>query len=143
MISTKHTLLLATLFLFLIHEVKSQDIIDNKVYRVTAYKKGNNTINSVSNYAEVIPPLSIYIPSAFTPNNDGINDTFGVKGEGITNFHIYIYNRWGELLFETTNPKQQWDGNFKGRKSEQGTYVYKLMASGMTKERTGMVNLIY
>lgn len=141
--NTKTLTFILTVILISIQGIQAQNITDNKVYRVTAYKNGNNNIYSVSNYAEVIPPLSIYIPSAFTPNNDGINDTFGVKGEGIKNFHIYIYNRWGELLFESTNPKQQWDGSFKGRKSEQGTYVYKLLASGLDKEKTGVVSLIY
>ena len=114
------------------------------MYRVTAYKSGNNTIASTSNYAEVIPPVSIYIPSAFTPNGDGINDTFGVKGEGISDFHIYIYDRWGEVIFESTNPRTQWDGKFKGKSVENGTYVYQLFAAGYSgKGKTGAVTLVY
>lgn len=97
----------------------------------------------MSNYAEVIPPLSIYIPNAFTPNGDGMNDAFGVKGEGIRNFHLYIYNRWGEVIFETTNPKQQWDGSYAGNPVEQGVYVYQVFASGFGKNsKTGSVTLV-
>lgn len=140
----KHFLIFCSLFFYVCATgVLAQHVTDNKVYRVIAYKKGNNSIYSVSNYAEVIPPISMYIPSAFTPNEDGINDTFGVKGEGISNFHIYIYNRWGELIFESTNPKQQWDGRCNGNKSEQGTYVYKVYASGLEKGKTGVVSIVY
>jgi gliding motility-associated-like protein len=123
---------------------KAQNVIDNKVYRVTAFQQGNNTITSTSNYAEVIPPLNIYIPSAFTPNGDGINDNFGVKGEGIRNYHLFIYNRWGTVIFESTNPKQQWDGKYNGEPAESGTYVYQLFATGVSsKGKTGSVTLVY
>lgn len=123
---------------------RAQSVSEDKTYRVTAYKRGNTTISSTSNYTEVTPPLHLYIPSAFSPNGDGLNDTFGVKGEGIKNYHLYIYNRWGEVLFESTNPKQQWDGTFSGRPAEQGTYVYQLFASGIeSKGKTGAVTLVY
>jgi gliding motility-associated-like protein len=124
--------------------LRAQNVLDNRVYRVTAYQHGNTSVTSTSNYAEVIPPLSIYIPSAFTPNGDGLNDTFGVKGEGIQQYHIYIYNRWGEVIFESTNPKQTWDGRVNGNPSEQGSYVYQLFASGLGKKgKTGVVSIVY
>jgi gliding motility-associated-like protein len=121
----------------------AQNVLDNKVYRVTAYKNGNPGIMSVSNYVEVVPPLSVFIPDAFTPNGDGINDLFGVKGEGLTNFNLRIFNRWGEVLFESSNPKQQWDGTYKGKPVQGDTYVYQLYASGLgSKIRTGSVTLV-
>ena len=123
--------------------LQAQNVLENKTYRVTALQRGNNSITSMSNYAEVIPPLSIYIPNAFTPNGDGMNDVFGVKGEGIRNFHLYVYDRWGEVVFETTNPKQQWDGNYAGNPVEQGVYVYQVFASGLGKNsKTGSVTLV-
>jgi gliding motility-associated-like protein len=140
----KHRILLAASILCLFLDgALAQNVLDNKVYRVTAYKRGNTNITSTSNYAEVIPQLGLYIPSAFTPNDDGINDTFGVKGEGLGDFHIYIFNRWGEVIYESTNPRQQWDGRYKGNKSEQGTYVYKVYALGLEKGKTGKVTIIY
>jgi len=121
----------------------AQNILENKMYRVTAYKSGNNTIASTSNYAEVIPPLSVFIPDAFTPNGDGLNDSFGVKGEGIQNFTLSIFNRWGEQVFVCHNARQQWDGTYQGKPAEGGTYVYRFLASGKgAKERTGSVTLI-
>jgi gliding motility-associated-like protein len=122
----------------------AQNVLDNHVYRVTAHKRGNVTITSTSNYAEVIPPVSIYIPSAFTPNGDGMNDTFGVKGEGISDFHIIVYDRWGEVIFESTSARKQWDGKYKGKPVEQGTYVYQLFASGVSsKGKAGSVTVVY
>jgi len=122
---------------------QAQNVVDNKVYRVTAYKRGNTTVTSTSNYAEVSPPLNMYIPSAFSPNGDGINDLFGVKGEGIKDFQILVYNRWGEVIFESTEARKQWDGRYNGNPVEQGTYVYKLFAAGVKKPKTGAVTVIY
>jgi gliding motility-associated-like protein len=122
---------------------RAQSVLENKVYRVTAYKMGNTNVMSTSNYAEVIPPLSIYIPNAFTPNGDGINDTFGVKGEGIKDFHLVIFNRWGEIIFESREARKQWDGKVDGQQVEQGVYVYELFANGAKKGRTGSVTVVY
>lgn len=125
------------------YSLMAQEVLENPVYRVTAYKSGNNQISSTSNYAEVIPPVSIYIPNAFTPNGDGINDSFGVKGEGIRNFHLFIYDRWGAKIFETTNPKQQWDGLYGGKPAEQGVYVVQVYAYGLAKSaRNASVTLV-
>lgn len=143
-----HRTTLKRLFIFLIvftwtYSLVAQDVLENNVYRVTAYKNGNNQITSTSNYAEVIPPVSIYVPNAFTPNGDGINDTFGVKGEGIRNFHLFIFDRWGEKIFETTNPRQTWDGLYGGEPAEQGTYVVQVYAYGLAKSaRNASVTLV-
>lgn len=125
------------------NSLSAQNVLDNKMYRVTAYKTGNHTVSSTSNYAEVIPPLSVFIPNTFTPNGDGINDTFGVKGEGIQNFTMRIFDRWGAVVFESHSPKQQWDGTYKGQPAQMDTYVYQLFASGIgSNAKTGSVNLI-
>jgi gliding motility-associated-like protein len=122
---------------------RAQDILPNKVYRITAYQRGNNNIVSTSNYAEVIPPVSIFIPNAFTPNGDGINDDFGVKGEGIQNFKMLIYNRWGEVIYSSTNPGEHWDGKVNNEPVENGVYVYEVFAKGYGKHpKTGSVTLL-
>ena len=121
----------------------AQDILPNKIYRVTAYQSGNNNIKSVSNYAEVIPPVSIFIPSAFTPNDDGINDSFGVKGEGIQNYKMLIYDRWGHVIYSSTNPHEHWDGKYNNEPVENGVYVYEVFAKGFGKHpKTGAVTLL-
>jgi len=99
-------------------------------YRVTAFQSGNSQVISISNVAEIIPAAAIYIPNAFTPNGDGLNDTFGAIGEGITEYNIQIFNRWGELIFESNDMKTQWDGNYQNELAPTGVYVYKINAKG-------------
>ena len=73
-----------------------------------------------------IPAGLLPIPNAFTPNSDGINDTFGLIGslEEITRFNMQIFNRWGAKLYETTDPYKPWDGTFQGILCETGTYLW-------------------
>lgn len=117
----------------------------SRKYRVTAYKNGNSQITSMSNVAEVIPTMTFYIPDAFTPNGDGINDTFGISGEAVKKFDMKIYNRWGELIFESEDATSSWDGNYKGKRVPQGVYVYQLSAQANTGEhasRKGTVTVV-
>ena len=82
----------------------------SRKYRVVAYKNGSPQTFSVSNEVEVIPPMTLYIPNTFTPNGDGLNDTFGIAGEAVKDFKMEVFNRWGQLVFESTNPNLRWDG---------------------------------
>lgn len=73
----------------------------------------------------------LFIPNAFSPNGDGINDLFYVYGDaGISKIKLFrIYDRWGELIFEETNiqandPKSAWNGKFNGKKLDNGVFVY-------------------
>lgn len=70
--------------------------------------------------------LFVYIPSAFSPNGTGGNETFGLFGitTAVTDMTMQIYNRWGELIFESTDPNIRWDGSFMGEPVQQGVYVY-------------------
>jgi gliding motility-associated-like protein len=67
---------------------------------------------------------AIAAPNAFTPNGDGRNDVFQVKAENIQNFQIYVYDRWGTLLFESKDLQQGWDGKFNGELCPAGAYVW-------------------
>jgi gliding motility-associated-like protein len=131
--------------IFLMDPLFAQNYQYSRKYRVTAYKNGNSQITSVSNIAEVVPTMSLYVPDAFTPNGDGINDTFGISGEAVKTFDMRIYDRWGELLFESENASTQWDGNYKGKKVPQGVYVYQLSAQAISGEhaaRKGTVTVV-
>jgi gliding motility-associated-like protein len=66
----------------------------------------------------------LWFPTAFTPNGDGLNDFFRPKGISITKFHMMIYNRWGQLIFETDNIDTGWDGSVRGAICPTGTYTY-------------------
>jgi gliding motility-associated-like protein len=74
----------------------------------------------------VIGNTEVFIPNAFTPNNDELNTHFKVYGIGFTNFHMTIYNRWGELLFETYDENIGWDGTYGGRQAPSEVYIYKV-----------------
>lgn len=70
--------------------------------------------------------IGIYFPSAFTPNNDRVNDSFGPLGgiNYLSNYQLRIYNRWGELVFYSENPLEKWDGWLKGKKAVAGQYIW-------------------
>lgn len=122
--------ILSIILLFFIANIIGQNSSAIKKYRVTAYKNGNGQVMSVSNEVEIIPAALLYIPNAFTPNGDGLNDTFGGKGEGITEYNLQIFNRFGNLIFESNDMKNQWDGNYKNEIAPIGVYVYKINAKG-------------
>lgn len=72
----------------------------------------------------------VFIPTAFTPNSDGRNDVFRVNVAGMKQFnYMRIYNRWGQLLFNTGTPNKGWDGTYRGNKQASGTYVYVVEAT--------------
>jgi gliding motility-associated-like protein len=93
----------------------------------------------------------VYIPNAFTPDNDGINDVFSVQGTNIASdgFDLKIYNRWGEVVFETTNPEGYWMGEGSSAReyySKDEVYVYRAvikdLLTGNSYEFNGFVVLV-
>ena len=78
---------------------------------------------------DVLPEASIDVPTAFTPNGDGVNDIVFVAGWGIKSLQYFkIFNRWGELVFESNDIKVGWDGTYKGVPQNIETYVYETSA---------------
>jgi gliding motility-associated-like protein len=76
-------------------------------------------------------PENIYVPNAFTPNGDNVNDNFSVASYNIEDFRINIFNRWGHLIYTSTDPYFQWDGSYNGVKVSNGVYVFSVDAKGM------------
>ncbi|CCZ11253.1 putative uncharacterized protein [Prevotella sp. CAG:1092] len=72
------------------------------------------------------------MPNAFSPNGDGINDIYKAKEgyQSIVEFHAYIFNRWGQKLYEWTDPAGGWDGKYKGKDVAQGVYYCLVKAKG-------------
>lgn len=70
----------------------------------------------------------LYVPNAFTPNGDGINDVHDVQGSNIKEYLIRIFDRWGNKMFESRDIGFDWDGTFKGKDVMTGTYVYYVKA---------------
>ncbi|HEY0067439.1 MAG TPA: gliding motility-associated C-terminal domain-containing protein, partial [Flavisolibacter sp.] len=88
-----------------------------------------------------------HIPSAFTPNNDGLNDCFGLQHwPPSSTFELSIYNRWGERIFHTTDSRKCWNGIYKGMLQPIGTYVYQVKTKSTCSDGVvylkGLVNLI-
>jgi gliding motility-associated-like protein len=70
-------------------------------------------------------PSKLWFPNAFTPNGDGLNDTFRPLGISIGNFNMQIFDRWGAMIFETQSLDNGWDGSAGGRECEPGVYSYQ------------------
>ncbi|MEI9909732.1 MAG: gliding motility-associated C-terminal domain-containing protein [Bacteroidota bacterium] len=76
-----------------------------------------------------INPSGYFMPNAFTPNYDGLNDCYGIKFWGIVQeLEFSIYNRWGERIFFTKDPTACWNGIYKGKMQDIGVYVYMIKA---------------
>ena len=76
----------------------------------------------------VVEEQNLYVPNSFTPNGDGHNDVFRVRGPNFAIYYFAVYNRWGELMYETTDPSQGWDGYYKGNPSDPGVFGYYVKA---------------
>jgi gliding motility-associated-like protein len=102
---------------------------DTMLYNVrVSTPEGCFSNDSITIYIFITPPEA-FIPTAFTPNSDGKNDLFRITVAGMKKFlYFRIYNRWGQLLFSTTDPNKGWDGFYKGIKQASGTYVYTVEA---------------
>lgn len=69
----------------------------------------------------------VYVPSAFTPNKDGKNDDFKALGtESVSKLHLKVFNRWGAVVFETTDKSKGWDGTANGKPLDSGVFIYTL-----------------
>ena len=73
--------------------------------------------------------INIFVPDIFSPNNDGENDVFYVRATGTRKLLFRVYDRWGRMVFETTDPTIGWDGFIKGKKAVAGVYVWTLDAT--------------
>jgi gliding motility-associated-like protein len=71
---------------------------------------------------------TLFVPNSFTPNNDGLNDVFRVSATDVSDFKLWIYNRWGELIFFSSDVDKGWDGRHNGMYCAQGVYVWLIEA---------------
>jgi len=114
-------------------------------YTVTVTINGCGTSDTIN----VANDCYMDIPNAFTPNGDGVNDYFFPRQmltKGMTSFSMNIYNRWGQLIYQTTNiDGRGWDGNFNGQQQAEGVYVYIIdvtFQDGQTEHHQGNVTLL-
>lgn len=103
------------------------------------FVQGKDTVSFTKDFWAEAEPMIITIsesklemPNAFSPNGDGINDIYRPKRgwQSLVEFHAYIFNRWGEKLYEWSNPDEGWDGKYKGHDVAQGVYYCLVKAKG-------------
>ena len=120
-------------------------------------KRGNYTVSLITenefgcldtlrkeNFITVAIATDLFIPTGFTPNGDGVNDLFIVRGPTLSSYQLQIYNQWGGLLYTSNSQETGWDGHSKGRLVSMGTYTYMIAYSdnGIVKYLSGHITLL-
>ena len=82
-----------------------------------------------------ISESDLRVPNVFTPNGDGKNDEFRVAFRSLREYHIWIYNRWGKLVYESSDPAKGWDGMIGNRPASEGAYFYVIRALGTDADK--------
>ena len=103
-------------------------------YRIIADESAG-ACRSMSNIDCVPIGPSLYIPNAFTPNGDGLNEEFQLKGLYIAEFHLMMFDRWGALIFESFDINYSWDGMYHGKAAQEGVYVWLVSSRGFDETR--------
>jgi len=118
-------------------------------YEVTlAVASANGCVDTITKIISVENEIIFYAPNSFTPDGDEFNQNWkpDILGLDIYNFDLYIFNRWGEMIWENHDPSMGWDGTYKGIIVPDGTYVWKALVSnpydGEKEEFIGSINLI-
>jgi gliding motility-associated-like protein len=114
-------------------------------YVLVTDRNGCSTIDSIRLNAVKDAGIGFPMANAFTPNGDGANDCFGIKYWGyIGQFEFAVFDRWGQRVFYTQNPRDCWDGMCAGKMQPAGTYVYTIKASALcgVAIKRGTVQLI-
>jgi gliding motility-associated-like protein len=123
-------------------------IMQNPTYTVyLTVVDANGCRDTTMGTAIVLGEFGIYVPNSFTPDGDGMNDVFFPSGFGINDddYVFMIFNRWGELIFESHKKFEPWDGTYKGGLVQNGVYVWKLNfkdINGKKHTRVGHANVI-
>ena len=108
-------------------ESPTHEFADTGVYEVELITFSDNGCSDTARAVLDVEPLNtFFLPNAFSPNEDGLNDEFAGTGitKGMRGFRLAVWNRWGELLFETTDPAKAWNGKGKedGQPAPKGVY---------------------
>ena len=107
---------------------------ESGVYKVVLWvSNAHCSLDSVA-FEVKISDSFLEVPNTFTPNGDGANDEFRVVYKSIKEFHCWVYNRWGKLVYKWDDPAKGWDGTINGRPAAVGAYYYVIRALGTDAE---------
>jgi len=76
----------------------------------------------------------MFVPNAFSPNGDGHNDFLYVRGKCLQNMTFQVFNRWGEIVWETNDPAKGWDGKYNGELMNTAVFVFRLVGTTYSNE---------
>jgi gliding motility-associated-like protein len=99
-------------------------------YRVVCSVNNPTCASDSTEVTVAIAESYLAVPNVFTPNGDGKNDEFRVAYRSLREFHCWVYNRWGKLVFDWVDPAKGWDGTINGRPAAEGAYFYVIRALG-------------
>ncbi|MFT3705160.1 MAG: gliding motility-associated C-terminal domain-containing protein [Agriterribacter sp.] len=121
-------------------------ITDSSKTFTTVLKSVEGCMDTASVYVVVNDNTKeLFIPNAFTPNNDGKNDIFKVYGTSVKSVEISVYNQWGNLMIATSDNNKGWDGTYKGKQQPVGIYLYAIkiqLYNNGTVIRNGTISLV-
>ena len=112
------------------HEYDATDDFNELSYQITlvAYS-AEGCVDTAISYINLVPALIYYVPNAFTPDGDDHNNLFKPvfsTGYNVDKYSFMIFNRWGEVIYETEDIGAGWDGTYKGLPSQEGVYTWKI-----------------
>ncbi|MFN6093325.1 MAG: gliding motility-associated C-terminal domain-containing protein [Bacteroidota bacterium] len=116
-------------------------------YRIRAEEnQGGNNAKSYSNEIELIQKPILFLPNAFSPNEDDLNEVWKAEGAFIKDYKLLLLNRWSQLIFESNSVEDTWNGKYKDVDVPEGVYFYRLRYSGYdlrtVYERLGTITVI-
>ncbi len=105
-------------------------------------------IDTTEQIVIVLPEVILYVPNTFTPDDDEFNQSWGIYIEGIDiyDFELLVYNRWGQIIWESHGPTEKWDGTYNGKFVENGTYTWIIRTKDLVNDAkyvfNGHVNIL-
>lgn len=129
------------------------DVTDSLCFRVIAIEDSTTSDSSYSNIGCIAPKSRVFVPNSFSPNDDGLNETFkpvsiflyNDKSSHLYDYSFEVFNRWGEKLYGTNDVSGAWDGKYQGKPVPAGVYIWRVDALGLDGEYhtlNGKVTLI-
>ncbi|MEO1052375.1 MAG: PKD domain-containing protein [Bacteroidota bacterium] len=106
------------------------EVAERGAYYVNVFNEFNCVTRDSILVRDICPP-QVYVPNAFSPNNDGINEAFTIRTDYVDDFILKIYNRWGELIYVSEDPAKAWDGFYNGQVVPIGVYPFLITYNGI------------